>query len=126
MSQKSEKISSVEEHLKKPLAERKKDYDRIQNRHPDRVPVMVMRSTYGDKLGLLSKTKFLVPKDISVGAFLFVLRNNLKLEESQSLFLFNDRNQPLVQGKTMAEIRQASPSDDGFLYLKYAGDTTMG
>lgn len=61
-----------------------------------------------------------------VASFIQILRDELKINTDQSIFLFNKKNQVLKMDRGMEEIYQCDADDDGFLYLSYAEMKTMG
>eukprot|EP00770_Monocercomonoides_exilis_P013186 MONOS_13133.1-p1 / transcript=MONOS_13133.1 / gene=MONOS_13133 / organism=Monocercomonoides_exilis_PA203 / gene_product=Autophagy-related protein 8 C (Atg8C) / transcript_product=Autophagy-related protein 8 C (Atg8C) / location=Mono_scaffold00781:27119-27475(-) / protein_length=80 / sequence_SO=supercontig / SO=protein_coding / is_pseudo=false len=77
----------------------------------------------------MSQKKFLVQESITVGEFLTIIRKNIKLNASESIFLFVDNTIPST-GSPLSVVyedyKSKHPKDDGFLYLTYAGEATFG
>jgi GABA(A) receptor-associated protein len=95
----------------------------IQIKHPDRVPILV--SLHEDcKISLL-KSKYLVPKDLTYGQFLFVIRNKLNLQSSKAIFIFFGENLP-HQTMKIIDIYNDHKSDDGFLRATLSEENTFG
>lgn len=103
---------------------RKNESNRIINKHPERVPVVVCKN-YGDNLPTIDKQKFLVPKDMSIGQFMYVIRKRIKLEADQALFVLVN-NSLQTSTKIMEEIYQDCKDEDGFLYIIYSSENTFG
>ena len=76
---------------KQPLEKRKNDYEKLSQKFPDKIPIIVSKHKKS-KLDNLPKDKFLVPDDITVIQFLSILRTKLKMEPSDSLWLFVNGN----------------------------------
>ena len=102
---------------------------RIQERHPDRVPVICDRGEAFDAALVKptrgeAKIKFLVPRDMTLPAFQRVIRRQLYLEPTAALFLFCGGR--LAENTTMERLAQRHRDPDGFLYLRYCGENTFG
>jgi len=80
-----------------------------------------------DRTGIanIDKNKYLVPQDLTIGQFVFVVRKRVALQPAQALFLFVDGKIP-ASTATIASVYRDSKSDDGFLYVNYAGEDTFG
>ena len=69
--------------------------------------------------------RYLVPVDLTVGQFVFVIRNRIKLPPEQAVFVFiNDVMPPTAS--LMSAIYEEQKSPDGFLYITYSGENTFG
>lgn len=103
---------------------RKQESSDILNKYPERIPVIVQKSN-DCQLPDVDKSKFLVPKDLSVSQFLFVIRKRIQLEPSQSLFITMNGN--LVSGSSLLlQAYDDYKDDDGFLYVMYTSENTFG
>jgi GABA(A) receptor-associated protein len=61
-----------------PLEDRLAESDRIRAKYPDRVPCIVEKAEKSD-IAAIDKKKFLVPSDLTVGQFVYVIRKRIKL-----------------------------------------------
>lgn len=103
---------------------RKNESTKIILKYPDRIPVIVNKSSKST-LNTLKKNKFLVEKDMKYMNFIFTIRNNINLDKSQSLFTLV--NNTLINGnQTMGDIYNDHKNDDGFLYVVYTSENTFG
>ena len=98
---------------------------RIAEKFPGRVPVIVERSRNTKTVPLIDKQKFLVPGDLTLGQFIFVLRTRMKLSSDSALFCFIGNTLPTT-GTLMKELYGRHRDDDGFLYVSYCGENTFG
>ena len=105
------------------LKKRKKDSKRILAKYPNRVPVIVEKS--GKNIPDLDKFKYLVPCDITLGQFLYVIRSRIKLSSDQSIFLFVNEISPPCS-INMKQLYDQYSDEDGFLYITYTGESTFG
>jgi len=104
--------------------ERKRECDRIKAKYPDRIPVICERA-FGATVSNIDKRKFLVPGDLTVGQFLYVIRGRMKLRPDEALFVFVDGALPQTAA-TMQSIYERHKNEDGFLYLIYNGENVFG
>ena len=103
---------------------RKNESQTIIAKYPGRIPVIVEK--YKDcELPNIDKIKYLVPKDMTIGQFMFIIRKRIKLESNQSLFI--TINSVLVSSNaTISEIYGSNKDEDGFLYVIYTSENTFG
>jgi GABA(A) receptor-associated protein len=96
----------------------------ILKMHEKCVPIIVLKHPTS-KMQTLDKFKFIVPKDLTVGQFNYVIRKRLKLKPEQSTFLFV--NKKLATSSQLINIIYDEwHDDDGFLYMTYAEMETFG
>lgn len=98
---------------------------KILAKYPDRIPVIVEKTPGNSILPQISKSKFLVPADITITQFMFIIRKYLKLEPSVSIYLFCDGVIPNA-GESINNIYLRHKDADGFIYFFYAGENTFG
>ena len=67
---------------------RSKEAARIKLKYNDRIPVIVEVSKNDKKNINLDKNKYLVPKDLTVAQFIYVIRKRIKLKPEQAIFMF--------------------------------------
>jgi GABA(A) receptor-associated protein len=68
----------------------------------------------------IDKRKFLVPNDISVAQFMWIIRKRIQLPSEKAIFLFVNKTIP-QSSSTMGQIYNNFKDDDGFLYISYSG-----
>ncbi len=106
------------------LPSRSAEASRIRSKYPDRIPVICERSP-GSDIDDIDKKKYLVPADLTVGQFIYVVRKRIKLHSEKSLFLFVNGKIP-PSSQLMSVIYDENQDDDGFLYIVYSGENTFG
>ena len=110
--------------LRSTFEKRKEESDSIKKKYSDRIPIIVQKHSQST-LNDVDKCKYLVPKDMSMGQFLFVVRKRIKLSPEQALFI--TVNGTLVSSvKTIGEIYSDQCDEDGFLYVIYTNENTFG
>ena len=98
--------------------------EKILEKYPDRVPVYVNKKE-GSTVEEITKHKYLVPKDMTMGNFIYVLRKNITLKSSQALFVFVD-NLIVSNSEMMGEVYNRHKNEDKFLYVIYSSESTFG
>jgi len=107
------------------LQQRIKEHDDISKKHPDRIPVICERSEKSKSLPFSNKIKYLLPNDITMGQFIGIMRQRIKLAPEQAIFLIV--NSKIISGnQLMSTIYAYNKDPDGFLYITYAGENTFG
>jgi len=97
--------------------------ERIKKKYPARVPVIV--ETKPD-VPPLSKHKYLVPRDLTVGEFIYVLRNRIKLRPEQALYLFFNSSVIAPAAAMLGVIYENHKDSDQFLYANLCMENTFG
>lgn len=82
------------------LEKRKKEAERIKAKYPDRLPVIVERVEKSD-IPVIDKKKYLVPADLTVGQFMYVIRKRIKLNPEKAIFIFVNGTLPPVSGNSV-------------------------
>ena len=108
------------------IEERKQESARILRDYPNRMPVICEKAP-NSNLPDIKKTKYLVPTDMTVHQFHFLIRRNLDLNEVSALYLITPKGITLTGDKTMFEVyNNNKDKSDNFLYLYYATELTWG
>ena len=106
---------------------------RILSKYPDRVPVIVERNSRAkNTLPEIEKKKFLVPGSMLCGEFKYIIHKHITQVESgptltseQTIYLFVGNISPKT-GALLSEIYEQNKSEDGFLYMTYSAENTLG
>ncbi|MED6218682.1 hypothetical protein PIB30_028643 [Stylosanthes scabra] len=110
--------------LEHPLERRQAEASRIREKYPDRIPVIVEKAERSD-IPDIDKKKYLVPADLTVGQFVYVVRKRIKLSAEKAIFVFINNTLPPTAA-LMSAIYEENKDDDGFLYMTYSGENTFG
>lgn len=76
---------------------RKAEADRIREKYPDRIPVICEKVDKSD-IPTVDKKKYLVPSDLTVGQFVYVIRKRIKLNPEKAIFIFINQILPPTAG----------------------------
>jgi GABA(A) receptor-associated protein len=100
---------------------------RIMSKYPDRIPVIVNRAKgAGSDVPCIDKHKFLVPSDLTIGQFQYVIRKRLSLEPQKALFLFVNNSVPPTSSLMSAIYEESKHPDTMFLFVTYSMENTFG
>jgi GABA(A) receptor-associated protein len=108
-----------------PFEERKIKASLILKQHADRIPVVVECSQELQIIHPLKKNKFIVPFELTLAQFMFVIRKHMKLEATHAIFVFiNNKLHPTTA--MMGELYANEKDADGFMYLCVFQESTFG
>jgi GABA(A) receptor-associated protein len=100
--------------------------NRILIKYPDRIPVICQKNKYANSgCPTIDKQKYLVPGDLTIGQFIYIIRKRLHLSAEKALYIFINGTIPNV-GKIMSSIYEEHKDSDGFLYIYYNLENTFG
>ena len=116
----------------RPLSKRLKDMELVRLKYKDRIPVIVF--PIDQHTPNIDAHKYLVPKDITVGQFIHLIRLRITLKPEQALYVFatdiNRESEGAVLMCASDMIQQVyqrhKNKDDDFLYVVYGIENTFG
>uniref|UniRef100_A0A6G5A836 Putative ubiquitin domain of gaba-receptor-associated protein n=1 Tax=Rhipicephalus microplus TaxID=6941 RepID=A0A6G5A836_RHIMP len=77
------------------------------------------------RIGDLDKKKYLVPSDLTVGQFYFLIRKRIHLRPEDALFFIVNNVIPPTSA-TMGSLYQEHHEEDFFLYIAYSDEDVYG
>lgn len=118
------------------LEERKSETLRIRNKYPDKIPVIIIKDP-SSQLNNISKEKYLVPFDMTVGQFMSVVREKTSIGQEQAINIFLvDYNNNNILAPTSSSFESLyvqyvekeinHKNYDGYIYLIYTGENVFG
>merc|ERR1712097_22109 len=114
--------SFQEEH---PFEKRAEEAEKIRKKHPDRIPVICERAA-GSDIPEVDRKKYLVPQELTVGQFVYVVRKRLRLPPEKAIFIFVNGVLPSTGAALMSQMYKDYKDPDGFLYVTYSGENVFG
>lgn len=117
----TQKLAFKQDHT---LEYRTQEANKIKTKYPDRVPVIVEKVP-DSQIDQIDKRKYLVPNDITIAQFMWIIRKRIDMAPEKALFLFVDKMVP-SSAATMGDIYHNHKDQDGFLYIQYSGENTFG
>uniref|UniRef100_A0A914HMQ6 Cytochrome b-c1 complex subunit 7 n=2 Tax=Globodera TaxID=31242 RepID=A0A914HMQ6_GLORO len=103
---------------------RRAEGEKIRRKYPDRIPVIVEKAT-NSRLRDLDKKKYLVPSELTIGQFYFLIRKRIHLRPEESLFFFVNSIIPQTM-TTMGQLYQERHEEDLFMYIAYSEENVYG
>lgn len=113
-----------------PFEKRCQESRRILEKYADRVPVICDRLK-NSELPQIEKTKFLVPGVMVCHEFKYIIHKHINQRDAgerhadQTIYLFVNNTAPKASA-LMSEIYEEKKSEDGFLYMTYSAENTLG
>jgi GABA(A) receptor-associated protein len=109
------------------LEQRKAESSRILLKYPDRVPVVCekLKSRGNYNTPTIDKNKYLVPMDLTIGQFMFVVRKRIAIKAEEAIYLFVAGSIP-SSSSTMISLYEQFKDEDGYLYILYSMENTFG
>ena len=107
-----------------PLKKRTDEAFRIMKKYPDRLPIIVEKDIKSD-IPEIDKKKYLVPSDLTIGQFVYVIRKRIKLDAEKAIFLFINNTLPPTSA-LLSQVYEQHKNEDGFLYVLFSGENTFG
>ena len=95
----------------------------IRAQHPDKIPVIINIPKNSEIV--LRKTRFIIPGEMKLSAFIFELRKYIDIDQSTTMFLFVDSVLPPAS-ITIEDLDSKYRDYDGFLYLSCIGENAFG
>jgi GABA(A) receptor-associated protein len=99
---------------------------KIKEKYPDRVPIICEKDPKSTLMEI-DKNKYLVPNDLTVSQFSFIIRKRLALDKSSALFLLVNGKNSITGDSSLSDIYEKyKDPEDGFLYISYTGEIIWG
>lgn len=108
--------------LKTTLEQRQQEASKIMKKYPDRVPIIIESATDGL---VIDKNKFLVPRDLTIGQFIFTIRKRVQLSPDKALYLYVNEKIPATSSK-ISQVYDENHDEDLYLYCVIAEESTFG
>lgn len=107
------------------LEKRTQESKKIRDKYPDRIPIIVERDDTNNNVPDIDKKKFLVPDNLTMGQFQYVIRKRIKINPEKAIFLFTN-GKLIPTASLLSTVYHDNADDDGFLYMIYSGENTFG
>ena len=107
------------------FTKRTEESTRILKKYSDKIPVIVTRGVNCD-LPDIDKNKFLVPAEITLGQFMYVIRKRINISSEEAIFLFINNNTLAPTSTSLGSLYLDHKDKDGFLYLVYCNENVFG
>ena len=98
---------------------------KIIEKYPNKVPIIVTKYEKCNNIDEISKNKFLVPGDLTLAQFVYVIKKRLLLQPHMCLYVFINEQIP-TSSDTLSKLHTDNKDEDGFLYISYASENAFG
>lgn len=105
--------------------DRIKDTTQIKYKYPDRIPIICEKQQKNTYLQTLAKKKYLVPMDLTIAQFIYVIRKNINIDQNTAIFLCIGNIIP-PSNAMFGFLYDTYKDIDGFLYITYTTENTFG
>ena len=105
---------------------RKQLSDSAIRNNPGKIPV-ILEKDETSKLPDIKKTRYILEENFTVAEFITLIRNILKLNEGEALYLLAKGKHNLTGDQTIGDIYKLyKDKGDGFLYIVYSSVVIFG
>ncbi len=118
--------SGYEFKMQHSFEKRQLESKRLMTTHPNKIPIILEKYELSANSDNNIKQKFLIQKDLTIGQLIFIVRRQLKLDQTQSLYISIDAKYIPSTSSTISEIYNKYCDQDGFLYLRCSAEQTFG
>ena len=109
----------------KTLDERLTESAKIKKKYPDKIPVIIKKSSIDKLLGEIDREKYLIPFDLMVSQLHYIIRKRINLTSEKAIYLFCN-NKLISTSESVGNIYNTNKNEDGFLYIEYTSENTFG
>lgn len=115
--------------MKHSFEKRKNESDLVKSKYKVLPIIVEIDRNSTSLLPVLDKTKFGLDREITIGQLIYSIRHRIKIESTQSIFLFIDTADKRIipcNKDTIGELYDKYADKDGFLYATYSAQETFG
>ena len=106
---------------------RRRNCEKIRNEFPDKIPIICEKDPNPKDLKDIGKNKYLVPNDLTVAQFMFMIRRRIEMDKEKALFLLVNGKKVISGDTNLNDIYERyKDKDDGFLYIVYTNELIWG
>ncbi|KAI6213194.1 hypothetical protein M3Y94_00121400 [Aphelenchoides besseyi] len=97
----------------------------LNEQHPHKIPLIIERFKNEKRLRELDRCQFMLPPRATVGQLQHVIRKRVCDGRNMAIYILIDGELPALDS-TVAELAERYRSDDGWLYIRYSSEDTLG
>lgn len=98
---------------------------RVIQLYGTKIPVICERAPRA-RLAQIKKRKYLVPRDLTVGQFMYVIRKHMQMPAEQTIYLYIGGHKIYSSSTILSDIYEKEKDRDGFLYVVYNSENVFG
>jgi GABA(A) receptor-associated protein len=112
-------------HIKYTPEQRLEESKKMREKYSNRIPILVeSKCDHIDNTNI--QHKYLVPEDMTLAHFAFVVRSRISLKREESIFLLVSTKQTLVPSSQSIGQIHKTYNENGFLYITLMKENTFG
>jgi GABA(A) receptor-associated protein len=104
-------------------SQRIKESRRIMDKFPDRIPVIC--DCDPSQNWTISHRKYLVPRDYTIGQFIYTIRKRMSLKEEEAIYIIINNVVPPTSA-LMNQVYNDHKDADGFVYVNICKESAFG
>jgi GABA(A) receptor-associated protein len=109
------------------LEKRQEECKKLLIKYPDRIPILICKDPSDkSKISDIDKKKYLVPRDLTLGQFIHVIRKRLTIKSEIAVYIYFKFKENHPISDMMSDIYRKEKGEDGFLVGSYFGENTFG
>jgi len=109
----------------KTLDERLSESAKIKKKYPDKIPVIIKKSSIEKNLQEIDREKYLIPFNLLVSQLHYIIRKRININAEKAIYLFCN-NKLISTSDTVGNVYNINKNEDGFLYIEYTAENTFG
>lgn len=107
--------------------DRKKKFNSLMAKFPDKIPVILEKSKTDKYLPKMEKTKLLLSYEMTISNILQLLKKNINITQNTAVYIMvSNKNIMLSGSQNISSIYNQHKNNDGFLYLEYCTENVFG
>jgi GABA(A) receptor-associated protein len=107
------------------IVQRKRETLEIRKKYPNQLPIMCEKNLKDRHAPDISRRKYLVARDLTIGQFIFIIRKKIKLNAEAAIYLCIGNSIP-SSAERMGDLYEKNADEDGYLYVTYTMENTFG
>jgi GABA(A) receptor-associated protein len=105
--------------------ERLNEANRVIIKFPERIPIICEKDRKSNNCPDIDKNKYLVPGDLTIGQFIYVIRKRINIPAEKALFVFVNGTIPPTSS-SIYSVYSKYKDKDNFLYITYSFENVFG
>jgi GABA(A) receptor-associated protein len=106
--------------------ERCEESEKMSKRYPDKIPVICEMSPSADVKLKLTRMKYLVPRDLTIGQLAYVIRKRFELPPEKAMFIMVNNKVVPPTAALVSDIYNKHKDLDNFLYTEIHFENFFG
>lgn len=107
------------------IEERITESTRILQKYENCIPIICEKNIFSKNTPNIDKNKYIVPQNLTIGQFIYVIRKRLNIQSQYALYIFINGFIPPTSSLIMY-LYETEKNLDGFLYIQYSFENTFG